>query len=318
MFTFYQMSPRNLEIHCDVWKEKVKRTLIFCSTYFSDFISSEKLFSKAKSPVHERAVSVKYKLCLYTVPVGLNCPALGFFKQVFPDVYLCSFSITWRTSSRIEGPRSRLNEKLLSSSCPAPLSLLSTEVLLLLSRWHHFSPSISPSSVSRSGMELYFFFFWVPLSWQLKPRSGHSKPLAPSRFSRGGLGGGEHAMKMFCSLWELCRSRPWPIFKKERSPKLSMWAPLPICERCRKSASGRLIMLTERTSLRLESLLAQRPEDGFLYKDVLRGIVRGLDGLLDGSWGGFITQRVLLRLIVTPQNVVKGKRIMASATKQKI
>lgn len=210
----------------------------------------------------------------YSSWIELPCVVFSKPSQI---VYLCSFSITWRTSSRIEGPRSRLNEKLLSSSCPTPLSLLSTEVLSLFSLWHHFSSSISPSSVSRSGMELHFFFFWGALSLWLRRNSGLSEPSASSKFSRGGLGGGEHAMKMFCSLWELCISRPWPIFKKERSPKLSMWAPLPICERWRKSASGRLIMLTERTSLRLESLLAQRPEDGFLYNDVLRGISRGRD-----------------------------------------
>lgn len=32
-------------------------------------------------------------------------------------------------------------------------------------------------------------------------------------------------------------------------------------------------MLTDSTSLRLEFLLGQRPDDGFLYKDVLSGIV---------------------------------------------
>lgn len=112
------------------------------------------------------------------------------------------------------------------------------------------------------------------MSWWLRCQSGLSEPSAWSKFSRGGLGGGEHAMKMFCSLWELCRNKLWPIVRKERSPKLSVWAPLLIWERCRKSASGRLIMLTERISLRLESPLGQPLEDGFLYNDVLRGIVR--------------------------------------------
>lgn len=219
----------------------------------SPSLSLLKTFNQSKN---SDSFSLTYKL--YSSWTGLFC-AFFFFWKAFWIVYLCSCSITWRTSSRIEGPRSRLNEKLLSSSCPA---LLFVEVLLVFSPWCHFSSSISPSSVSRSGMELHFLFFCCALSWWCQ--SGLSEPSASSKFSRGGLGGGEHAMKMFCSLWELCRSRPWPIFKKERSPKLSVWAPLLMCERCLKSASGRLIMLTERTSLRLESLLGQRPEDAFL------------------------------------------------------
>lgn len=77
-------------------------------------------------------------------------------------------------------------------------------------------------------------------------------------------------MNRFCSLWELWRSKLCPILRKDRSPKLSLWASFPICERWRKSASGRLIMLTDRTSLRF--LLDQRPEAGFLCRDVLSGI----------------------------------------------
>lgn len=135
---------------------------------------------------------------------------------------------------------------------------------------------LPPSSLSRSGIELHFFLFWDALCWWPTDQSGLSEPSGSSRFRRGGLGGGEQAMKRFCSLWELCRSRLWPIFKKERSPKLSVWALLPICEMWRKSANGRLIMLTDSTSLRLEFLLDQRPEDGFLYNDVLRGILADL------------------------------------------
>lgn len=105
---------------------------------------------------------------------------------------------------------------------------------------------------------------------------GLSEPSASSRFRRGGFGGGGQARKRFCSLWELRRSRLWPIFKKERSPKLSVWASLPMCEMWRKSASGRLIILTDSTSLRLKVLLDQRPEDCFLYNDVLSGILADL------------------------------------------
>lgn len=36
-------------------------------------------------------------------------------------------------------------------------------------------------------------------------------------------------------------------------------------------------MLTDSTSLRLGFLLGQRPEDGFLYSDVLSGILEDLD-----------------------------------------
>lgn len=106
-------------------------------------------------------------------------------------------------------------------------------------------------------------------------QSGLSEPSMSSRFRRGGFGGGAQAMKRFCSLWELCRSKLWPTFKNDRSPKLSAWA-LSMCERWRKSASGKLIMLTDSTSRRLEFLLDQRPEDGFLCDGVLNGILRDL------------------------------------------
>ncbi|KAG7226172.1 hypothetical protein INR49_014267, partial [Caranx melampygus] len=126
-----------------------------------------------------------------------------------------------------------------------------------------------------SGIELHFFLFWEMLCWWLTDQSGLSEPSISSRFRRGGFGGGEQAMNRFCSLWELCRSKLWPICKNDRSPKLSVWA-LPMCERWRKSASGKLIMLTDSTSRRLEFLLDHRPEDGFLCDGVLNGILRDL------------------------------------------
>lgn len=138
------------------------------------------------------------------------------------------------------------------------------------------SISPSPSSLSSNGIELHFFLFWETPCWRPAGQSRSSGASASSRFNRGGFGGGEQARKRFCSLWELCRRRPWPICRNDRSPKLSVWASLPMCEMWRKSASGRLIMLTDSTSLRLELLQSQRAEPVFLYKDVLSGILTGL------------------------------------------
>lgn len=167
--------------------------------------------------------------------------------------------------------------------------------------------------MSRSGKELHFCLFWGPeeCCW-LTCQLGLSEPSASSRLRRGGLGGGEQARKRFCSLWELCRSRLWPIFRKDRSPKLSVWASLPICEMWRKSASGRLIMLTDSTSLRF--LLSQRPEDGFLYDVVLSGILEDLVEIdLSGTW--WIESFCISSFV--QQEVVRLKSVMPSTRQKK-
>lgn len=151
--------------------------------------------------------------------------------------------------------------------------------------------------------------------WWSTDQSGLSEPSFSSRLRRGGFGGGEQAMKRFCSLWELCRSRLWPIWRKDRSPKLSVWA-FPMWEMWRKSANGRLIMLTDSTSLRLEFLLDQRPEDCFRYNDVLSGILANLLDLNVFICSFHKSSKVFLlsSLWVDPQELVKFKSIMRSSS----
>ncbi len=187
----------------------------------------------------------------------------------------------------MDGPRSRLNanaESVWSDCVSSGLVWVESRPELRLPRaglqlmpvgsvCEHVSSS---SSVSRRGSELHFCL-WLAGAYS---QTGLHRP-ASSRLTRGGLGGG--GMNRFCSLLELCSRRLRPSFRNDRSPKLSVCPLVPMWERWRKSPRGRLTMLTDKTSFRLDSLLCQRPDVGLRSNDVLKGILRLQQ--CDSMWG---------------------------------
>ncbi len=186
----------------------------------------------------------------------------------------------------MDGPRSRLNVNAESVwSCWVSSGLVWVESrpelrlpragLQLMPVGSVCERVSSSSSVSRRGSELHFCLWLAGACSQ----TGLHRP-ASSTLTRGGFGGGRNR---FCSLLELCSRRLWPSFRNVRSPKLSECPLVPMWERWRKSPWGRLIMLTDKTSFRLDGLLCQRPDVGLRSNDVLKGILRLQQS--DRMWG---------------------------------